>query len=160
MAPSGLAAPSSADATAPSTSPASPVSCKRSCSEASQFETTTSRRPAARSARSAGALSGYAVKASASSSAAVRPAAGASAAARAERGPHRLGAARAQRGERRRVAAEVEVRAVERDLRAHGRARVRVRHLDPEPPAQRGAQPRRGIAEAEQGAHRVEQDRR
>ena len=57
MAPSGLAEPTSAEASAPSTSPASPVSCKRSCSDQSQLETTTVRMPAARSARSVGALS-------------------------------------------------------------------------------------------------------
>ena len=54
IAPSGLACPSSADATAPSTSGRSPVSSSRSCSETSQLETTTSRRPRARSSRSAG----------------------------------------------------------------------------------------------------------
>ena len=49
---SGLAAPTSAELSAPSTSGARPVAASASCSETSQFETTTSRAPAARSARS------------------------------------------------------------------------------------------------------------
>ena len=43
---------------APSSSGVRPVSASRSCSETSQLETTTSRSPAARSARSAGTASG------------------------------------------------------------------------------------------------------
>src|SRR4051794_13126040 len=58
MAGSGLAAPNSAELTAPSTSVERPVRSSTSCSETSQLLTTTRRAPRARSARSTSGTSG------------------------------------------------------------------------------------------------------
>ena len=104
-------------------------------------------------------MSGYAGTASAASSAAISPPP-ARPQRRGQRGPHRLGAARAQRGERRRVAARgAGARGSTRSRRASRRAASASAPRCPQPPAQRGAQPRRGRLEAQQRAHRVEQDR-
>ena len=152
IAPSGLACPSSADATAPSTSAATPVSSSRSCSEKSQLETTTSRRPRARSSRSAGATSGIGAEVQRGQQRVDarrrRPAPAPS--------PRRSGRRRScQRGG---VAALVQVRAVVRDLGPHRRGGGLLRDLDAQPLAQRCAQSRRGRLERDQRAERVEED--
>ena len=121
----------------------SPVASSCSCSETSQLETTTSRTPAARSARSAGTASGNGSKRIAASSASVS--ASRSSSGRAERVAQHLRARAPQRRQAGRVAPHPQVRAVVGDLGLHRRAPPRPRR--PRRRAARAA-PRAGAARA------------